>query len=339
MSYKSNKLTFEESFFEEEERLGFKISSTMKRAWAAELEVLNELDRICTELDINYYAMCGTLLGAIRHNGYIPWDDDIDVCMLREDYYRFLREAPDVIDKWYDITSVYNDPEKDLIKARIINSRHINFDKDFLEKFHDCPYLVGIDIFPIDNVPDDEQKFKELQESIQFLLKTEATIPEEGPYSEDVVEIMGEVEQRYGLPIDYNNRPRHEVKKILDIVSAVYVDENTEYVGNMMELAVDMPSFRYNRKTFVPYKRVRFENTTIPIMRCYEEVLQGIYGPDYMTPINTGSTHGYPFYKKQILSFKDVLEKEYNKEFAYEFVEEFINMKVDEVKGEDSSIC
>ena len=334
-----DKLSFDESFFEEEERLGFTITKKMKKAWAAELEVLNELDRICEKLGINYYAMCGTLLGAIRHNGYVPWDDDIDVCMLRGDYYRFLREAPDVIDKWYDITSVYNDPEKDLIKARIINGRHINFDKDFLEKFHNCPYLVGIDIFPIDNVPDDEKKFSELKESIQFLLKTEASIPEEGPYSDEIMQVMKDIELTYGMPIDYNNRPRHEVKKILDIMSAIYMDEDTEYVGNMMELAADMDSFRYDRKGFVPYNRVPFENTTIPIMRCYKEVLQGIYGPEYMTPANNGSTHGYPFYKKQIMSLKAVMEKEYNKEFTYEFVEGFIDMKIDEVNGEDSGIC
>lgn len=334
MSDRSNKLVFDKSFFEEEERLGFTISSTMKRAWAAELEVLGELDRICEELGINYYAMCGTLLGAVRHNGYIPWDDDIDVCMLRNDFYRFLREAPDVIDKWFDITSVYNDPEKDLIKARVINGRHINFDKAFLEKFHNCPYLVGIDIFPIDNVPDDESKFKELQESMQFLLKTEATLPEEGPYSEEEIQLMKDIEQTYGMPINYNNRFRHEVKKILDILSAFYMDEDTKYVGNMMELAVGMDSFRYDRASYVLHKRVPFENTTIPIMRNYKEVLKGIYGDEYMTPVNTGSTHGYPFYKKQIMSFKEVLEREYNKEFTYEFVENFINMKVEEVNGE-----
>ena len=331
-------LEFSKEYFEEEVREGFTISRMMKRAWAAELEVLHELDRVCTALNINYYAMCGTLLGAVRHNGYVPWDDDIDVCMLREDYYRFLREAPDIIDKWYDITSVYNDPEKDIIKARVINGRHINFDKAFLEKFHNCPYLVGVDIFPIDNVPDDEKKFKELKESMQFLLKTEASMPEEGPYSDEVIQLLEDIEHTYGLPIDYNNRPRHEVKKILDVVSAIYMDENTEYVGNMMELAADMDSFRYDRKSFVPYKRVAFENTSIPIMRCYKEVLQGIYGAEYMTPVNTGSSHGYPFYKEQVLSFKDVLEREYGKEFTYEFVENFINMKVDEVNGKGVSL-
>jgi len=325
------KLVFDESFFREEERLGFTISSMMKRAWAAQLEVLLEIDRLCKQLNINYYADFGTLLGAVRHNGYIPWDDDIDICMLREDYYVFLRESPDLLDKWYDISSVYNDPERDIVKARVINGRHINFDKSFLDKFHNCPYVVGVDIFPVDNVPDGDDLLQELKDSLSFLLKVEASIPEEGPYEEDVLQIVEDIENTFGLPIDYNNRLRHEVKKIYDILSAIYVEDDTEYVGCMMAIAAEMGLYRYKKQDFVPYKRVEFENITIPIMKCYKEVLLSCYGQDYMTPKNIGASHDYPFYKEQIIGLKDVMEKEYNKEFEYDFVEEFIEMKVEEV--------
>ncbi len=324
-------LVFNESFFAEEERLGFTVSSTMKRAWAAQLEVLHELDRVCDIIGVNYYAFCGTLLGAIRHGGYIPWDDDIDVCMLRSDYYQFLREVPDVLDKYFDIASVYNDPDKDVIKARIINSRHINFDKGFLERFHKCPFLNGIDIFPIDNIPNNESDFDEMKQSIEFLLKVEASIPEEGPYSDEVIGIMKDIEETYGMPIDYNNRLRHEVKKLCDIMSALYAEDEAAEVGNMLELAHGMNQFRYKAESFTPLKRVPFENTTIPVMAGYDEVLRGIYGDNYMTPVNIGSAHDYPFYKEQIMSFKEVLEKEYNKELTYEFVEDLINKNVEEV--------
>ena len=72
-------------------RDGFYVESTMKKAWAAEIEVLNEVDRICRQHDIQYFADWGTLLGTIRHKGFVPWDDDMDITMKREDYTRFCQ--------------------------------------------------------------------------------------------------------------------------------------------------------------------------------------------------------------------------------------------------------
>ena len=77
----------------------------IKRAWATELDVLDEVDRICRKYNITYYAEWGTLLGAIRHAGYVPWDDDLDIVMKREDYKKFLEVAPDEMLQEY---SVYN---------------------------------------------------------------------------------------------------------------------------------------------------------------------------------------------------------------------------------------
>ena len=81
---------FKEEYFLEENRDGFLVSQDMKRAWAAQLEVLEEVKRVCAILDIKFYADWGTLLGAVRHHGFIPWDDDMDIAMLRIDYMRFL---------------------------------------------------------------------------------------------------------------------------------------------------------------------------------------------------------------------------------------------------------
>ena len=145
-------MVFEKEYFEDEVRDGFYVPAQMKHAWAAQLEVLNDIDKACTENGIQYFAEWGTLLGAVRHHGFIPWDDDMDIAMLREDYMRFLSEAPVLLEKYYEIKSVYNDPEDDTIKARIINGRHICFEPDFLARFHGCPYVVGIDIFPVDNI-------------------------------------------------------------------------------------------------------------------------------------------------------------------------------------------
>ena len=87
-------LSFSDKYFDGEVRDGFFIESKMKRAWAAQLEVLDEIRRICQANNIRYFADWGTLLGAVRHQGFVPWDDDLDICMLRDDYNRFLEIAP-----------------------------------------------------------------------------------------------------------------------------------------------------------------------------------------------------------------------------------------------------
>ena len=92
-------LKFDKKFFEEEERDGFVIEPLMKNAWAAELQVLERVDQICQEHNIPYYADWGTLLGTIRHKGFIPWDDDIDICMRREDLERFAKVMEDYEDE------------------------------------------------------------------------------------------------------------------------------------------------------------------------------------------------------------------------------------------------
>ena len=87
-------MEFPDSFFEDEVREGFFVPAMMKRTWAAQLEVLNEIGQMCKRLGISCYADWGTVLGAVRHGGMIPWDDDIDICMKRKDYERFLEIAP-----------------------------------------------------------------------------------------------------------------------------------------------------------------------------------------------------------------------------------------------------
>ena len=75
------------------------------------MDLFREFTRICEELGLSYFAVQGTLLGAIRHGGFIPWDDDIDVGMLRKDYEVFLREAPSRLPEYYFLQTFRSDPE------------------------------------------------------------------------------------------------------------------------------------------------------------------------------------------------------------------------------------
>lgn len=321
-------LEFSKEYFEEEVREGFTISGMMKRAWAAQLEIVTEIDRVCKELGLNYFADFGTLLGVIRHNGFIPWDDDLDICMLRADYMKFLEKAPGILGDCFELKSVYNDPTFDIVKARVLNSRHMNFDREFLDRFHNCPYAVGVDVFVVDNIPDDDDECNHFLEALNFLLKVEASIPEEAPYDEETLSLMKQIEETYGIMINYNNRLRHEVKRIYDTVSAKYVNVNTRDVGCVMGMCMRSNSYRYDREGYNTYKEMPFENITLPVPKCYQEVLISCYGEEYMTPVNTGASHDYPFYKEQTESLKEVMEREFQTTLSEDMMEQIIEMKI-----------
>ena len=74
-------MIFDESYFEAEVRDGFYVPGVMKRYWAAQLEIMNDIAKVCAEYEIKWFANYGTLIGAVRHGGYIPWDDDLDIGM------------------------------------------------------------------------------------------------------------------------------------------------------------------------------------------------------------------------------------------------------------------
>ena len=78
----------------DEIRNGFLVPSQKKKLWNVQIKLINEFARICKKYNLRWFAYSGTLLGAARHKGFIPWDDDVDLIMLRPDYNKFLEVAP-----------------------------------------------------------------------------------------------------------------------------------------------------------------------------------------------------------------------------------------------------
>ena len=100
-------LELDDNYFKEEERCGFKIPSMMKRVWAVEMDVLTHIDRICMEYGLTYYAAFGTMLGAVRHNGFVPWDDDIDISLMRDEYNELIRILPGELPYGFVVAGMY----------------------------------------------------------------------------------------------------------------------------------------------------------------------------------------------------------------------------------------
>lgn len=142
-------MNFTESFFKEELRSGFRVNEKRKKVWAVELQLLEKFDEVCRKYDLTYYAYYGTLLGAVRHQGFIPWDDDIDVVMFREDYEKFQAVAPAEFIEPYFFQNSYTDQMLWFFsKIRDSRTTAIEFSARNLNQG------IFIDVFPLDDVPD-----------------------------------------------------------------------------------------------------------------------------------------------------------------------------------------
>lgn len=121
-----------------------------------ELDILKAFIEVCDKLNLKYYALFGTLLGAARHKGFIPWDDDIDVGMSRQDYEIFIKKGQTLLPNYYFIQSKETEPNYPHFFAKIRDSR-TTFIETSVKKFN-INHGVYIDIFPIDYYP--TNKFK-----------------------------------------------------------------------------------------------------------------------------------------------------------------------------------
>lgn len=128
----------------------------MKRAELSEVQdiaygILVEFDRICRKHDVKYSLEGGTLLGAVKYGDFVPWDDDIDVIMLRSEYDKFLKIAPGELREDYFLQSYKNVPEFPLNYAKLCYKRSKIYDYSYshIEKMN---HGIFMDIFPIDNV-------------------------------------------------------------------------------------------------------------------------------------------------------------------------------------------
>ena len=153
---------FPDNYFEKEIRNGFEVSSMMKRAWAGQIEVLSVIREICERHNILWFADYGTLLGAVRHKGFIPWDDDMDIGMTRDNLNNFIKYAKDELPDEYKLLCMDLEPQYDSLIVRVVNSTSVSMDKERLYKFHGCPYVLGIDIFPMDYLSRDEEEKEKL---------------------------------------------------------------------------------------------------------------------------------------------------------------------------------
>lgn len=138
---------------------------TLRSLQAAELHILKELDRICKQMSIDFFLYGGTLIGAIKFNGFVPWDDDIDVAMKRSDYEQFIKAAPGLLSGQYVLQTPYSDRKSPYpyTKLRRKGTSCVEYGVHKLK----IEQGIYIDIYPVDHLPDDDAVFQKKHQRFQ----------------------------------------------------------------------------------------------------------------------------------------------------------------------------
>lgn len=282
-----------EGFLDEEERFGYKVTSDIKKVWAVELDILCKLLEVCKKHDIKIYACGGTILGAVRHKGFIPWDDDIDMMLTRDEYNKLCRIAPEEFKYPYFFQTEYTDPGTLRGHAQIRNSETTAIlDSDGLKyKFNQG---IFVDIFVYDNVIDDsklyELQWKDaehfLNKAFKWSIWTTRYENLSVGYRKVFKDLVHPVINMLDRLIHFE---RHSYKKF-EKICARYNDIDTDMMSCL--------SFRFNCKNDWMYKEdfdeivyLPFEHIMIPVCKGYDRSLKNQYG-DYMKYEIGTSSHG-----------------------------------------------
>ena len=232
-------------------------------------KIFVEFDRICRKYDLSYSMEGGTLLGAVKFQDFVPWDDDIDVIMRRKDYEIFLKVAPKELGQNYFLQSYNNISEFPLNYAKLCydKSKIYNYEYSHLTKMH---HGIFIDIFPIDNVK--QGKFKVHCSKIGLLTGA----------------------RKVKLKVDLGNTPRWKktvyrvfallpigcLNSMLTRVCVTYNKRATDYryeICNPNKKFPPMPSSLYDE-----YIELQFRDKKFLAVKAYDQLLKSRFGADYM---------------------------------------------------------
>ncbi len=294
-------IPFEQDFFSAETRCDFLVDRTMKTCWAAEMELLYDVNVVCEKYDIPYYVYYGTLLGAVRHQGFVPWDDDIDIALLRGDYEKLMAVLPKELPSEYVIHNALADEDAEELWSSIANSDSISIEPARLKKFHGCPFVVGLDIYPLDFVPRDAEVREAVRKQFHFVWTTRRLAKRENRTAEEEENLqlfLREIERQFQMKFDRSRPIISQLVRLANRIAASVREEDGDELSVYINV-LGRPKEYAKKSCFEKIDWAPFENIFVPIPHGYDEILTALYG-DYKTPVMKRQSHDYPFYNRQL---------------------------------------
>lgn len=246
---------------------------SLKEIKEVQLGMLKYFIKVCKENNLKWFLSGGTLLGAIRHKGYIPWDDDIDLFMPRKDYRKFLELVKD--NKEYTILNPYDYEDYYYLFSKLVDNRTVLYETGSSTKNEKMG--VFIDIFPLDGLP---ENYGDIEKHYYRLVKLNRRYINSITHT-DIHGFKNRLKQTIKIPyIMYCKLVgiQHWKKLILETMEKYDYDEGG-YVGFIVSLFGLKQIL--NRRIFADSVDVEFEGETVPAPVGYVEYLTTLYG-DYM---------------------------------------------------------
>lgn len=287
----------DKDFLKEEVRNDFLISVERKKLWAVLLDLLVEFDKVCRKHNLRYYVFYGALLGAVRHQGFIPWDDDFDVTMPREDYERFIK-LNDEFKEPYFLQTPYSDPESFYSYAKLRNSFTTGVSEMF--KYQNFNHGIWMTVFPLDywDVNGGEERYSQIRK-----LATDCStyMRSKNPELD---------EKNKARVAAYHGNPLHDYEEIQRLASSCR-DHNCKH---MMTATITLGSYKKNlfeASDFAKTIELEFEGLKVTAPMGYEGLLRILYN-DYMQfpPLEErGKWHGDIIFDTET-PYKDYLKRQ-----------------------------
>lgn len=239
-----------------------------------EFNLLTMVVSICDANQLRYYLGYGTLLGAVRHKGFIPWDDDIDILMPRPDYLRLI----EIIDQGnfanMKMLSLQNEKDYFYPFAKLIDTRTILYLD--CNQTEEVELGVNIDIFPLDGLPENIHKSNILLITMYVLRIIWAVSNKKFPHQGKTwyIRLVKMVLAVFFKPFGYKR-----VLRVMDYFATRYAYDSSNYIGCVVW--GEGPQERINRKYFTNADKLEFEGKQFVVPYDYDRYLSNIYG-DYM---------------------------------------------------------